>query len=275
VQNARVSAAENEASRFDVEAADGTSLAVWVAGNGPPLVLVHGSLCDHTRFDPLVAELRDGVTVFAMDRRGFGASADAAGYSIELEFADVAAVVETAAARAGGPVALWGHSYGANCAMGGAALTDNVSHLLLYEPSLGLRYPTGSIEAVERALEAGDREAAIRLVFVGILEMTEEEVEQMRATPLWPVRLASAPTVPRECRVEEDWTYRPEQFDGITAATLVLTGSESPPAVKETTDRAAAAISNAEIQVLEGHGHFAFQTDPAMVAAVITRYMAS
>lgn len=89
--------------------------------------------------------------------------------------------------------------------------------------------------------------------------MSEEEVEEMRASPLWPVRLASAPTVPRECRVEEGWAYQPGQFSGLTAPTLVLTGSETPPALRETTDRAAAAISHAEIQVLEGHGHFAFQ----------------
>jgi len=107
------------------------------------------------------------------------------------------------------------------------------------------------------------------------MEMSEQEVEEMRASPLWPVRLASAPTVPRECRVEEGWAYRPGQFSGLTAPTLVLTGSETPPAVREATDRAAAAISNAEIQVLEGHGHFAFQADPAMVAAVIRQFVAS
>jgi pimeloyl-ACP methyl ester carboxylesterase len=270
-----MSAAERETSRVDVRSADGTSIAVCVAGEGPPLVLVHGSLCDHTRFDPLVAELGDGVTTFAMDRRGFGASRDAPRYAIKREFEDVAAVVDAVADRTGEPVALWGHSYGANCAMGGAARTDNVHHLLLHEPSLGLRYPPGSIEAVEQALAAGDREAAIRLVFVGIMEMSEQEVEEMRASPLWPVRLASAPTVPRECRVEEGWAYRPGQFSGLTAPTLVLTGSETPPAVREATDRAAAAISNAEIQVLEGHGHFAFQADPAMVAAVIRQFVAS
>jgi pimeloyl-ACP methyl ester carboxylesterase len=196
---------------------------VWIDGKGPPLVMVHGSLCDHSRFDPLVAELRDGVTSFAMDRRGFGASGDAPGYAIEREFEDVAAVVDAVAARTGGPVALWGHSYGANCAMGGAALTNNVHHLVLYEPSLGLRYPAGSVEAVEEALAAGDRAAAIVLVFVGILEMTEEEVDALRSSPLWPVRLAAAPTVPRECRAEEGWVYRPGQFDGISASTLVLT----------------------------------------------------
>jgi pimeloyl-ACP methyl ester carboxylesterase len=269
-----VKAVEGETSRFDVRSSDGTQLVVWAAGQGPPLVLVHGSLCDHTRFDPLVTELRDGMTTFAMDRRGFGASGDAPGYSIEREFEDVAAVVDAVANHTDQPVASWGHSYGANCALGGAALTENVDHLLLYEPSLGLSYPAGSIDSVERALAAGDREAAIRLVFVGIMEMSDEEVEEMRATPLWPVRLASAPTVPRECRAEEGWAYRPGQFTGITAPTLVLTGSDTPLAVRQTTDRAAAAVSNAEIQVLEGHGHFAFQADPAMVAAVIRRFVA-
>ena len=53
------------------------------------MVLVHGSLCDHTHFGPLVAELREGLTAFAVDRRGFGASRDADGYAIEREFEDV------------------------------------------------------------------------------------------------------------------------------------------------------------------------------------------
>ena len=51
------------------------------------------------------------------------------------------------ASRTGATVALWGHSYGAGCAMGGAALTPNVHHLVLYAPSLGLAYPAGSIES--------------------------------------------------------------------------------------------------------------------------------
>ena len=138
--------ADETASRFDVRSADATSLAVWVDGEGPPLVMVHGSLQDHTASGVFVDELRADVRTFSMDRRGFGASGDAGEYSIEREFEDVAAVVDAVAARTGGPVALWGHSYGANCAMGGAALTTNVHHLVLYEPSLGLAYPAGSID---------------------------------------------------------------------------------------------------------------------------------
>jgi pimeloyl-ACP methyl ester carboxylesterase len=271
----RGTTAKPTTSRFDVRSADGTSLAVWVDGDGPPLVLVHGSLLDHTISEPLVNELRDGVTTFSMDRRGFGASGDAAGYSIEWEFEDVAAVVEAVASRTGGPVALWGHSYGAGCAMGGAAITSSVHHLVLYEPGLGIAYPAGWIETIEAAAAAGDMEAAIVAVLVDILELTEEDIDATRASPRWPVLLAAGPTVPRECRAENSWVYRPGQFDGIAAPTLLLAGSQSPPGLTKATHQAAAAIPDTRIRVLEGHGHLAFQTDPAMVATVIRQFIVS
>jgi pimeloyl-ACP methyl ester carboxylesterase len=271
----RKSATDDRATRFDVQSADGTSVAVWVDGSGPPLVLVHGALSDHTSYGVLVSELRDSVTTFTMDRRGRGASGDAADYSIEREFEDVAAVANAAAARTGSPVSLWGHSYGANCVMGGAALTDNAHRLVLYEPGLGTAYPAGSLESAEEAVAAGDAEGAILAVLVGVLEMTEEEVDAMRSSPLWPTRLAIVPTMPRELRAEDDWVYVPGQFDGIAGPTLVLAGSESPPVQDDATRRAVAAIPGAQIRVLEGHGHFAIQTDPAMLAALIRQFISS
>jgi pimeloyl-ACP methyl ester carboxylesterase len=273
----RRSTTEGTASRFDVQSPDGTSLAVWVEGEGPALVMVHGSLQDHTASGALVDVLRSGVTTYAIDRRGFGASGDATGYSIEREFEDVAAVVDEVAARTGGAVTLWGHSYGANCAMGGATLTANVDHLVLYEPSLGLAYPPGSIESIEQKVAAGEMEAALLEVLVEIAGMTEDEVDAMRSNPKmpWEARLATVPTLPRECRAEDEWVYRPGQFDGIAAPTLMLAGSESPPVVTEATHQAAAAIADVQIRVLEGHGHFAHRTDPAMVATIVREFIAS
>jgi pimeloyl-ACP methyl ester carboxylesterase len=267
--------AGEQADRFEVGSSDGTSLAVWVEGSGPPLVLVHGSIADHTTFGPFVEVLRDNWTTYSMDRRGFGASGDSPPYSIERDFEDVAAVVDAVAARTGESVALWGHSYGANCAMGGTARTTNVHHLVLYEPSLGLAYPPGAIEGIEQALAAGDNEAAIVAVLADILEMTDAEIDALRTQPLWPVRLAAAPTVPRECRAEEGWTYQPGQFDAIGAPTLLLTGSDSVPVVAKATHVAAGAIGHAQLRVLEGHGHFAHKTDPAMVAAIIGDFVAT
>jgi pimeloyl-ACP methyl ester carboxylesterase len=255
--------------RFEVSSVDGTPIGVWVDGEGPPLVMVHGAFADHTRFDPLVAELRDDLITFAMDRRGRGASGDAPDYSIEREFEDVAAVVDAVADRTGQPPALWGHSYGADCAMGAAALTDRVSHLLLYEPGLGSPFSPGQVEAVEAAMAAGDQETAIRIVVIDIVGGTEEDLAAMRSSPIWPSRMAALPTMPREIRAEGEWVYTADRFAVITAPTVVLAGSESPPVQETATRLAVEAIPGAEVRVLAGHGHFAIQTDPAMVAGII------
>ena len=73
-------------ARFDVRSADGTSIAVWVEGEGPALVMVHGSMQDHTVSAALVGELHSDLTAYAMDRRGFGASGDHEAYSLAREF---------------------------------------------------------------------------------------------------------------------------------------------------------------------------------------------
>lgn len=258
---------------FLIRAPDGVSIAVWEEGDGPPMVLVHGSLGDHTAWAVPVAELSRHFTTYALDRRGFGASGDGETYSIEHDFADVAAVIEDVATRTGQKVTVWGHSYGANCAMGAANVSSLVDHLILYEPSLGLRYPDGSIESAEAALEVGDRETAVIRLLVDALEMSDDEVEALRSSPRWPNLLAGAHTGPRECRVEEGWTYEPGQFGDIAASTLLLSGSESPGSLVEATRRAAEAIADPHIHILEGHSHFAHRTHPEMLVSIIREFI--
>jgi len=262
-----------EVERLTVRSAEGVDLAVWVEGQGPPLVMVHGSIQDHTVSAAFVAELRADYTTYAMDRRGFGASGDGPSYSLEREFADVAAVIDEVAARSGSRVALWGHSFGASCAMGAAALTASVSHLLLYEPSLGLPYPAGWIDEVERLVATGDLESAIVMVLRDLLEFTDEQIEQRRAEPEWAGRVATAPTVAREARAEQEWTYAGNPMDRIIAPTLLLSGSESPPDIKQATAAARAAIPGARVRMLAGHAHIAHRTDPAMVAGIVREFV--
>ena len=129
---------------------------------------------DHTVFAPLVGELRDEFTIFAMDRRGFGASRDDPGYSAEREFSDVSAVVDAVAARTGEPVVLFGSSWGASYALGAAPDLPSLRALVLYEPSLGLRYPPGSIDRMEERVAAGDNEGAIVEMATQIAGLTED-----------------------------------------------------------------------------------------------------
>lgn len=259
---------------LDVRSADGTRIAVWPEGDGPALVMVHGSLQDHTVSAALVGELQAGLTTYAMDRRGFGASGDHEEYSLEREFEDVAGVVEEVAVRTGGSVALWGHSYGASCAMGAANLTAHVGRLLLYEPSLGFGYPPGWIATCETMLAVGDREGATVLMLRDLLEFDDDQIDAMRAGPEWPGRIAVAHTMAREARAEESWVYRPGQFDGITAPTLLISGSNSTAEIRLATAAAAAAIPGARIHLLDGHAHIAHRTHPALVAEIVRDFIA-
>lgn len=271
-------AARLEVERFAVRSADSTPIAVWVDGQGPPLVLVRGAMSDHTTDALFIQELRGGVTTFAMDRRGRGESGDAPEYAIEREFEDVAAVVDSVAIRAGAPVTVWGHSYGADCAMGAATLSSNVGRLVLYEPGLGFASSdavNAAIEAIELAVAAGDKERALLVALKEIVELTDEEVAFVRSSAAWPARLAAVPVLPREVRAEVGWVYQPGQFDAVTAATVLLAGADSSPAQQEVTQRAAAAIPGAQIQVLEGHAHMAHRVDPAMVAAIVLGFAKS
>ncbi len=87
-----------------VTSPDGTPIALFSSGSGPPLILVHGASADHTTFRVVGPMFAERFTVHAIDRRGRGASGDTLPYAIEREFEDVAAVASVLAAEAGAPV---------------------------------------------------------------------------------------------------------------------------------------------------------------------------
>src|SRR3982751_3714540 len=92
-----------------VESRDGTSIAVFSAGTGPALVLVHGTTADHRTWRVVGPMLVDRFAIHAIDRRGRGDSGDGAGpYSIALELDDLVALAETIGAEAGGPIDVLG-----------------------------------------------------------------------------------------------------------------------------------------------------------------------
>ena len=102
-----------------VNSTDGTRIGFHTSGEGRPLVLLHGASGAHWSFRFLTPLLAERFTVHAVDRRGRGESGDSAGYSIERELEDVAAVVDSL----DGPASVFGHSFGGTVALGGALLT--------------------------------------------------------------------------------------------------------------------------------------------------------
>jgi pimeloyl-ACP methyl ester carboxylesterase len=55
---------------------EGTEVGYFTTGDGPPFLLVHGGLGDHTRWSSLLPYLEPHFTVHALDRCGQGASSD-------------------------------------------------------------------------------------------------------------------------------------------------------------------------------------------------------
>ena len=121
--------------RARVVAPDGTPIAVFSAGAGRPLVLVHGTTADHRTWRVVGPDLATRWRLHAIDRRGRGDSGDEdpGHYAIEREFDDLAAVAEALAAEAGGPVDVVGHSLGGRIALGASLRTAAIRRIVAYE----------------------------------------------------------------------------------------------------------------------------------------------
>ncbi len=237
--------------------ADGTRIAFRQTGSGPPLVLVHGILSDHTRFGPLLPFLEPHATIFAMDRRGRGASGDHAEYDAFREFEDIAALVDSVADATGAAVTLYGHSSGAALALNAAVLTPHVRRLALYEPAIsgGNLFPAGLPERLEALLAEGNPEAVVETFCREVLKFSDEQLEAFREQPSWPARVAAAHTLPREMRIPPERLFNPEQAAKITAPVLILLGADSPPGFKANVETVQASLPDARIALLDGQGH--------------------
>jgi pimeloyl-ACP methyl ester carboxylesterase len=264
-------------SMHSTVSADGTEIAYWSTGSGPPLVLIHGALGDHTRWDVLRPYLEPHLTVHAMDRRGRGGSGDGADYSLQREGEDVAAVIDDVARRSGDPVAVYCSSFGGLAAFEAASLTPHISRLALYEawPPVEpetMATPDGFLEKMEALLAAGDQEAALVTAYRDLVGLTDEELSGLRSQDSWPARVAAAHTIPREERAFSSAGFDPDAAARITVPTLLLIGSESPVWGPQA-ETVAASLPDARITILEGQGHIADLLAPELVAAALLTFL--
>jgi pimeloyl-ACP methyl ester carboxylesterase len=254
-----------------VTSKDGTQIACWLSGGGPPLVLVHGTSADHVRWQPVLPAFQEHFTVCAVDRRGRGGSGDSDSYSIEREFEDVATVVDSFDET----VNLLGHSYGGLCALEASLLTKNLRRLVLYEPPAvpaGV-YPPGFIERLEALIDRGKREEALVAFMTEVVKLREPEVELMRALPAWEGRIAAAHTLPREARVDESYKLDPIRLASMSVPTLILQGGESPSFLTLSNQSVHAALPNSRIAVMPGQQHVAMDTATDLFVAEVLSFL--
>ena len=246
---------------------DGTRIACQRTGTGPPLVLVHGVLGTSRRW-PILSALEKEHTVYVIDRRGRGASGDGASYAIEREFEDVAAVVDAI----GDEVTLLGHSFGGLCALEAALLTSRVRRLIAYEPSPA-PVPTGLVDRLQALLDAGDREGLVTTFLREDLGMPDTEFEMLRASPVFPMMVAAAHTVPRELAAEASYRLDAARFQGLGVPVLLLLGGDSPSDSRTTVEAWHRILPNSRIVVLPGQQHIAHYTAPELFVREIQAFL--
>ena len=246
----------------------------------PPLLLVHGAAADHTTWRASGPRLALRRQVFAMDRRGRGASGDdeRQPYSIEREYEDVAAVAEALASRSGRPaVDIAGHSYGGRAALGATLVTESIRRVVVYEGApvpAGVSYGSEElIEEVRAALAQGDREGALSTFLQGIVGLSDEAMDAYRREAVWPARVAAAPTILREIEAEAGPAASIERLRRSTASVLLLLGSVSRSPFRIGTDALAEALESARIEVIKGAAHAAHHTHVDKFVGLVERFL--
>ncbi|MGC2636757.1 MAG: alpha/beta hydrolase [Acidobacteriaceae bacterium] len=262
-----------------VRSADGTPLACWRAGAGPPLLLVHGGLCDHMAWyfvEPLLAQ---HFTVWSYDRRGHGRSGDTPPHSVAREVQDVIAVLSAI----GEPAHLLGHSAGAILALEAAARIAGFAppallSLILYDPPFvveGARErPDPRILAqMENLLAAGEADLALRIAIRETVDLSDPEIDAMQAGSGWDHLRACARAIPNDWKI---WDERllPDTLRSIRTRALLLMGSASPAWIRAGTQAVLAALPNATLVILEGQGHSAMIAAPALFAGEVAKFAA-
>jgi pimeloyl-ACP methyl ester carboxylesterase len=259
-----------------VRSPDGTPIAVFSVGSGPPLVLVHGTTGDHTTWRIVGPALAERFTLHAIDRRGRGASGDTLPYAIEREEEDVAAVVDALADEVGGRVDVVGHSYGGRAALGAGLRTTNLRRLVVYEGApapAGWRFEADDLLAELEALVAsGDLEAVLETFMRRVAGMDDAGVAAFRANPVWPARVAAAPTIVRE--LASAGRDGPERFARLRQPTLLMAGTLSPPIFRAGSEVLAGRLAAGRLAIIEGAGPGAHHSHAERFVAEVSAFLA-
>jgi pimeloyl-ACP methyl ester carboxylesterase len=261
--------------------ANGVRLYYEIHGGGEPLVLVHGSWVDATRWRSVVPGLAESFRVLVYDRRGHSRSErpDAPG-SVDEDGDDLAALLEGLDLA---PAHVVTSSYGGNIALRLATRRPELFRsLCCHEPPLWslLEADRGSqelrqlgarsLDAVGRRIADGDHEGAARQ-FVDQVAFGPGAWENELPPELRPIFVHNAPTFldeledPKQLHIDED------ALSHLELSVRLTQGAESPPIFGAVIDRLIELIPNAGRETIDGAGHAPQQTHPERYVEVVTR----
>lgn len=255
----------------------GGSIAVHIAGNGPPLLLLHGFPLDH-RMWAFQEPLADAATLVMPDLRGFGESRAAAPIESIRQLADDCAEVIAAIDR-GGRAVVCGLSMGGYVA----------EHVAVHHPDLvrGLILVDTRVEADTEAARAGRRDLAERVARVGSRIAAEAMVpkllaatsDQRRRSPiadrLYQMILeADAATIQQALAALADRPDMTEPMRAVRVPTLLVVGKEDSITPPEVMRSIAQVMPQSSLTVLPGCGHMTPMEDPDAFNRLVRDFLA-
>ncbi|GHG89853.1 alpha/beta fold hydrolase [Streptomyces lanatus] len=265
-------------------AVNGVGLYYEVAGDGVPLVLVHGSWGDHYNWVPVLPALTREHRVLVYDRRGHSRSERPPGQGSRREDEDdLAALMEVLGLA---PAFVAGNSFGASTALGLAGRRPELFRgIVAHEPPLmgivaddpGSRPSTTEAgrrmaRVVER-VRAGETAAGARQ-FVDEVAFGPGEWERMpdRVRETFHV---NAPTFADE-QGDPGWAELDlGRLAGYTGPALLTKGSESPSWFAPIVGRLSDALPQAATYTFEGAGHVPHVTHPEEYVRQVTALTAA
>lgn len=243
------------------------------AGEGPPVVLLHGLFGAARNFGAVQRALAPRFRVVALDMRNHGDSPHAPGMGYATLAADV---LGTLRALGVGPAAVVGHSMGGKAAMALAlAAPDAVARLMVVDIApVAYRHGNAAVADAMRALpltpsltrQAADlalAPAAPRPEVRGFL------LQNLRlgAEPRWRIGLAEiAAAVPDL----EGWEPRPGAYAGPA---LFMTGANSDFVLPAHRPAIRAQFPAARFVAVKGAGHWVHADNPAGFLSVLGAFL--
>ncbi len=262
--------------------ADGTEIAGRVHGQGPPLVLFHGTPHDgDLAWEAMVPHLADRFTCYLPNARGKGLSGDSDDHAPPRHDEDATAFVDSIGNSV--HVAAW--SYGALAALGAAANSDAVASLAIHEPTIiPLMREDDRAEALDMLQKVGaaatdgrldDAARAFHPFVANDDELAALDAEYYQrsgsAFPAWLRAVQASQTY------EGPQSTDPEEMARISVPVLLLRGQQTRRATfyADTERHVAEHVADPHVRELPDIGHFAPAVAPEPVADALASFFES
>ncbi|HET7012541.1 MAG TPA: alpha/beta hydrolase [Streptosporangiaceae bacterium] len=259
-----------------VASADGTPIGYLRLGNGPAVVVLHGSNQSARSHLQLARALADEFTVYLPDRRGRGLSGPhRPDHGVRTEVEDLQAVVAQCGARK-----VFGVSVSALIALQAARTTPAIGQVAVYEPALLMdtsgRY-TGWVRQFDRELAEGQVADALitslhgldlappafrippRRLLVAITNaaMRKEDTHAVTDTVLGTITMRQiAPTLRYEPLLLEEMAGTIADFADVPADVLLMGGDMRRPAfIRPAFDALARTLPHVRCEIFRGLDH--------------------